>query len=239
MNSHVVFKCRAFDYRMLPRERQPLEFFCDPNPEHGEPEETWPEHPLVEWLFDFPAARELILQELNYSPKAQSRCQLTNPFIGNKNRKPGDVDVLIWEKTNPHEAAVIECKRTKVKVESFSSGDVNGLGNLEEGVTQANELFGLGFHRTYLAILTIVQGRERTKFNVLGRGMTDRQFKKIYRCSSFGELRSEIGIIFVEVVKPTSRSLLEMAQIGVVVDKRAIPRSQPSDLTNKIQSLCP
>lgn len=192
------------------------------------------EHEVVSWLFRTPGVRERILWSIGLGEDSRATLRVGEPFIRDPHIKPGDIDALLYYRSRPHEAVAVEFKRAKVKVESFQTGSVTKVNSVGNGVRQANALAALGFHKTYLAVLVVVDGRERPQPNVFFRGTTDKQLKQLYEFPSRAELKPEVGILFVEVVQPTELSLDDLCFVAVAVDRKPQPRRQPDEITNKV-----
>ncbi len=201
---------------------------------------------IVLWLFNQQLwARQLLLKELGVSQDSFTATEVTNPFT-QPNKKPGDIDVLICERDHPHQAIVIECKKVSVVAETTKRDIVHKVEKIGKGVSQANALRDLGFYQTYLAIVTVVDGRQRNEYNTLHRGIGDsshdthhgtqshKTLKRVYEFPRREDLHDDVGIIFVEVIQPTGKSLDEKFGVCVCVDKRAKPQEQTNSQTNRI-----
>jgi hypothetical protein len=71
----------------------------------------------------------------------------------------GDVDVLLWNPSRPHEATAVEAKRITVKASTFKTGTPNKLHEIEKASTQANKLADLGFAHVFLFVYIVVDSR--------------------------------------------------------------------------------
>lgn len=201
---------------------------------------------IVKWLFhQQPWAARLILQELGMPQSSFIGREVTDPFT-QSNRKPGDIDVFICESSRPSQAVAIECKKVNVIAQNTQKDVVHKVEKIGKGVSQANALRELGFYQTYLTVITVVDGRERGGHNVLFRGIgnsthdthqgaqTHKTRTRIYEFPRREDLHDEVGIIFIEVVQPTGKSLDEKFGVCVCVDKRAAPREQSNSQTNRV-----
>jgi hypothetical protein len=180
--------------------------------------------------------RELIGQHLGLPDRGRHFFSVTRPVIPPRCSKPGDVDWLCVDPEQPHPAMAAECKRVKVVALRDGSDHVNKIVSLGDG-TKANSLASLGFHRTFLVVLIVVDERARTEHNVVSRGMAETTFHRIYDFPQRDSLNAEVGVVYIEVVQPSLRSVNIMAQIGVCVDQQAKPREQATELTNLIRDL--
>src|SRR5205085_790051 len=155
------------------------------------------------------------------------------PVIADPSKKPGDIDLLICDGRRPHQTIAIQCKRVKIR----SNQRMNKLGNITDAVLQANRQREMGFHRNYLAVLVITDGRSRTENNVVFRGPTAETFGRIYDFTHNQSLHSDVGLIFIELTQPTGKNFREMYDVGICLDKEARPLSQSAALTNRIREL--
>ena len=69
----------------------------------------------------------------------------------------------------PDLAVTAECKRLKVLARRNGTDHENRIEALGRGVAQVNALSNLGIHRTFLVVILLVDGRNRTENNVLFR----------------------------------------------------------------------
>jgi hypothetical protein len=114
---------------------------------------------------------------------------------------------------------------------------VNKIDSIGDGVIQANALHNLGFHRTYLLILVVIDGRNKTDYNVLCRGLSNITFERVYDFPLRDKLNEDVGVIFIEISQPTGKSIDSMARVGICIDKEAKRLEQPLNLTNRIDRL--
>lgn len=193
---------------------------------------------LLRWVFSrHPSPRQLICHHLGMPLASEHRFSVTSPVLPLGCTKPGDVDWICADPAHPQLAVAAECKRVKVVACRDGSDHINKIKSLGDGVRQANALAEHGFHRTFLAILIVVDGRDRTQNNVVSRGMTDSTFRSIYDFPHRESLSDEVGVVYIEVVQPSLRHVDSMVQIGVCVDRPAKPRDQTASMTKRIRDL--
>jgi hypothetical protein len=202
---------------------------------------------IVKWLLhEQPSAAQLILQELGMPLNSFVAREVTEPFT-QPNKKPGDIDALICAPNKANQTMVIECKKVSVVAQNTRQDIVHKVEKIGKGVSQVNALRELGFHETYLAVITVVDGRERVGYNVLSRGIgdsthdthlgtrTQKTLKRIYEFPRREDLHDDVGIMFIEVIQPTGKSLDEKFGVCICVDKRATPQEQSDTRTNQVR----
>jgi hypothetical protein len=119
------------------------------------------EAPLSRLLFgESPACRPLVT-ELRIAPGSCVAFEVPTATLVPGARGPGDIDVLVCGPQTPARALAIELKRVKITPESFETELPGKLPGLKRGVQQANLLGELGFHRAYLLIAVVTDGRQR------------------------------------------------------------------------------
>jgi len=239
MRTVLQFNTVAFDSVNLPREiaaGTTFTFFVDNSNLDGEDVLSESEEILVSWLFSFDLTRRLIFKELNISENVFYGLKIIGPIIKDVRKKPGDIDVLICENQKPHQAIALECKRVKVKAIDMENDKVNKIEKIRKGVEQANALRELGFHKTFLTILVLADGRERKEYNFLARDPTTETYKQIYDFPR-DKLHDDVGVIFVEIDQPIGKPINDAAVVGICIDKEAKQLEQPIHLTNRINEL--
>ncbi len=147
--------------------------------------------------------------------------------VPNKGRDKGDIDILLCAPNRPDRAVAIQVKMVKVRARAFSGGNPNGLGNLKEGVCQANLLAGIGFAQVYLYVFIVVDSREQNSEEASYAGAPAEFKNLIERCvSATGlDLDPRVGLLQYEFVQPTDdpplgaggsvATLVRLAQEGV------------------------
>ncbi len=166
----------------------------------------------------------------------QHRLQLKEDIL-EWGQKPGDVDILLWPENRPQLAVAIECKRVKVQVDESGLEKANKLQGITKGIWQSNQLRSLGFHRTYLLILIVTDGRNKKQVNSLFRHANSETIQEVYNIPWHEELDNEVGVIYVQITQPTGLSHNEMYGFGVCIDKQCSRLEQSRTLTDKIRRL--
>jgi hypothetical protein len=152
--------------------------------------------------------------------------------------KPGDIDVLICQACRADTAIGLQCKRVKVEALDQETDKVNKLPDVSRAVRQANlQRLNFGFHKNYLVVIIETYGALRTESNVAFRGPTSTTFKEIYEFPQRESLHDDVGVLFIKVTQPTSKSFRRMYELGVCLDKQARPLEQTPHLTNRIKEL--
>jgi hypothetical protein len=203
---------------------------------------------VVLWLLLAPPARHILLDELGLPHHSFCCPEVVEPFYVPGER---DLDLILCPPLSPQEGFAIECKR--VKVESINAGEdkINKLHETLGGVIQANKLYNgrYAFYQTYFAIITEADassGQEVVNIPNRGvrsettpqRGDTKRTtFRQIVEFPGRDDLNQNVGIIFIEVVQPSRLSIDKQATVRICVYRRAVPREQPDDVTNRVRAI--
>lgn len=241
MRKSLEFKVITYDKRTVPASihaEASETFFTDHLDSTSASVTKREETEITSWLLTHQLAKPLILGEI--TPRYNNPCirfGVQHPIITTPNKKPGDIDVLVWDPPNPHQAVAIECKRVKVTAIDTDQDTVNKIQGIGGGVAQANAMKELGFFSNYLAIFILVDGRLRTEYNVVHRGASDQTFHQIYEFPYRGQLSPDVGILFVEIIQPTGKVVDTMGYIGVALDRASVHGPQPTSLTNKILAM--
>lgn len=251
MSKFVEWKCRYFDTAHISAGTYPAggtlaKFFRDDPSVNRESITDKNERELVDQLFTQYEFRALLFPELGLRPDSFYRTHVTTPLIDDPQEKPGDIDVLICERERPDEAVALECKRVKVVAVSAVDDDLNKVHDIKDGAAQTKAMATrMRFHRTFLAILVQVDGRNRRDFNTLMRGLNPRAtfdgeqttLKRIYEFPQSGMFHEDVGFVFIEVIQPTGKSFEDNGGICLRVHKNAKRLAQPDNLTNRISSI--
>jgi hypothetical protein len=239
---HVVkFNWRAYDTIRYPLPTGPIALFTDEVPYCADRVTAKAEAEILNWLLATPAARDLLLTNLDLPAATYAQTSIIEPILDRRpTRKPGDLDMLLVpQPSDPSRVISIQAKRVKVEAISTYRDDVSNrhVGNLTDVVEQANGSRELGFHLNYAMVVVQIDGIERSEFNFLARTTTDRQFNRIYHRAWDSPLHSDVGLIFIEISQPTGASIDNAGFIAISVDKRAKPLDQPVALNARIRQL--
>jgi hypothetical protein len=200
------------------------------------------EQEIVRWVLLCDPARRLLFEALGgFAPEAFYKPEVVQPFF---DPGKGDLDVLVCNRNRPQEAAAIEIKRVKVTVLDMENDRLNKLEDARVGVRQANRLYDtLGFFRSYLGILSVIDASRQDDFNIPCRGINSASksnygdvttFKRIVEFPNREDLKPEIGIVFIELVQPSGLSINTRVTFRVCVHHPASSRTQSTTATNRV-----
>lgn len=193
-----------------------------------------PEAPLSRLLFgESPACRPLAA-ELRIAPGSCVAFEVPTATLVPGARGPGDIDVLVSSLQTPARSLAIELKRVKVTAESFDTELPGKLSDLKRGVQQANLLGELGFHRTYLVIAIVTDGRQRVGYNFFGRGPTVELLEGITQFTGRDRLRPGVGLAFVDMTQPIDKDIALAGSVGAWIEWDAQESDQPPSLTASV-----
>lgn len=197
---------------------------------------------LADWLFgsDGPAmpprpARRLLAWVLGIPVAAPARMRIATTALVPSATAPGDVDALVARSGDEAHAVAFECKPVKVRAQTFVTGRPNRLPQLEHGAEQANALHALGFHRVYLLAVVAVDGQRPG--NALDRGLTAKLQQLIYGSLPLDRLTPGVGLVVIEGVQWSPKSVYDAAGLGMPVIRDATPQPQRLSLTAAVRHL--
>src|ERR1019366_1493040 len=201
---------------------------------------------IIRWLMLSPDSRELILEELGL-PAAAFYCpEVVSPFYA---PGEGDIDLILCPPLLPREAFALECKRIKVVSVNADQDKITKLQSIGGGVCQVKRLYNRhAFFQTYLAIITQVDATGQDERNIPSRGVRSHTtpqrgdtktttFRQIVEFPGRAELNDDIGIVHIEIVQPSRLSIYTQATVAVCVHRRAKPREQHNEVTNRIREI--
>lgn len=227
-----VFRTILYDSQQIKAREQ--HFFQDKgNKEEKSAKDLYSEGEIVKWLFEnvssFP---QLFYEELKITGQYFMHFNQTVPFT-EKNRKPGDIDMLLHSKQSPEQTIVIECKKIKAKIDHDGNFTLNKLGTLRSGVAQSNALQKLGFSETYLMLIIVTDGRDKNDGYAF-RGLDRKGLNEIFISVDSKDLSEDIGILIVEVIQVSGRPIEETACIQICNCRIAKNKNQLAEITNKL-----
>lgn len=225
----VSLRSVAFDTGTVEPGATSLSFFQDGPRTGGDVLSDVSEPVIVQWIIKDVRTRPVLLEVLSLPVTARTYAGVCSPFT-TPNKKPGDIDFLACDLDRPDRAVAIEYKKVKVR-NSGDAENINRLDALGGADLQARELFKLGFLRTYLGVLVVVDGRANEENNFLFRGVSNVGYRRIIEFAGGVTLAEDVGIIYTEIVQPVRRSAMDAAVFSVAVAKEAKPRHQAERVT--------
>lgn len=240
MKKSLAFETVAIDTHLFPagqliRAGSTYRLFDGVDGEVGEEVTRKHEEAIIKWLLQS-AARTLLFKVLGIANDSFVDYSVKGPVIENPQEKPGDIDILICENGRADQTIAIQCKAVKVIAFNQDEDKVNKVEDIGGAVIQANkQREKLGFYRNYACVMIKVQGRKRDEYNVLFRGVTQSTMKRLYEFPQRERLHEDVGIIFIEILQPTSRDIDQMVVVGICHDVPARRLDQSPRLTNRIK----
>lgn len=233
MEANLLFKYQTYDsMAILSRQWQQGSFFTYEQ-QSGASETIKVEAELVEWLFSNNTFKHMLFEELHLDKTPLYKLQLKKNLLLPNYRKGGDLDVLLYNYN--HQLIGIEFKKVKAIIRHNDDNYINKIDGISDGVFQVNRLIDKGLHQCYLAILIIVDGRDKTDNNRFFRGLTDEMLSWVYHFDYREKLKDAAGLMFIELVQTTGSPLHESGTIGICVEKYANPQDQSVEITNRFK----
>lgn len=144
MQRQMIFRQSYYDSQVLTGANE-IPFFRE-SEENSESVTTMTEDQAVKWLINSFSFRKTFIESFfEKSQNVYSFFGIKEPFVI-VGKKPGDVDILLFDKERPDKAIAIECKRLKVTSVGSPLPKVNNSKGIKHGVKQANGLQSLGFY---------------------------------------------------------------------------------------------
>lgn len=197
------------------------------------------EKELVKFLFD-PVYRffeHLIFEELGIANTYCPHFEKIKPIIDNPNEKPGDIDLLLVDKSQVINSIGFQVKKLKGFVDLDKINKVK-FSKIEEGIVQINKMFAkYKFYKNYLMLIVANDGMNNTTNKFLFRHVDGSEIKPLYSASTYEKLREEIGVFIVEITQPTGKGIRKCGKIATKLLKDSTMNIQSEELTNKIKLL--
>ncbi len=92
----------------------------------------------------------------------------------------------------------------------------------------------LGFSRTYLGLVAVVDGRQYEGDTFFFRGTSDASYRRILDVAGTVDLMEAVGLLYVEIVQPVERPIAKAAMVSAAIAKEARPQQQSEHLTTRI-----
>lgn len=193
---------------------------------------------IIKWILAS-QVRQPLLSELGVEGNCFIDCLVKRPIVEDSGR-PGDIDILICPQSIPNYAIALQCKPVKIKALNKKEDDcVQSLQNTKDLVFQTNwQREKYRFYRNYAVIIIKANESKKEDETPILRGIDRESLQRVYQFPYKDRLHNDIGIIYIEVVQPTSKSYSRHFRAGVCVERHAIPLDpQDATTTNKVRQL--
>lgn len=233
MQRQLLFKYLAFDSVLLEKGKLEYSMFQETGEEH-ESVTAMTEAAAVEWFMSNPVFRDMFIREFFSDPgRVKTYMGLKEPFTRH-HFKPGDIDLLLVDPANPGLSVAFEFKRVKAISESKTISKVNNAQKIRDGVIQANFLRELGFHRHYLVIILLEDGRQMNMPNQMFNYSRAAEIEQIYEIPMNEALHQDVGVIYIKVNQTTGKRIDFGGGLGFCIDKEAVKMEQLHSITGHI-----
>lgn len=180
----------------------------------------------------------LIHEEIGFIKEEVSKeFEVSDPIIKNKNTKPGDFDIVVWNKNRPENAVTIEVKC--IKAETLISGETkfNKEKNVTKGITQANAYLKYKFFKTFLLIIILDNGEKVTNKNQFFKDSDLKNSERLFNDNVLSNLNKDVGLLYLKITQTTGKSIYERCNISILKEREATQIKQSLELTEKIKQL--
>lgn len=91
----------------------------------------------------------------------------------------------------------------------------------------------MGFHKTYLGVIVIVDSGASNTANVLCRGPSNTTCQRVIDIAGLS-IPEKAGLLYVEIVQPLRRSIDDSATVSIGMIKPALPRQQSAERSSMV-----
>lgn len=233
----MVLKCCGSDSATIHGGETSWSFFRDVECNDVNAASNLSEAELVDWVVSNVPARALLMECLGLPEHSRSVIRATYPFIAGGASKPGDIDFIACDPQAPHEAVAIEFKRIKVVATGIGDNPYRVLRAVEKAESQIEGLHSLGFSRTFLGIIVVIDGRLRSHRNFTARGPTQKTFSRVLEIADGLQKPEGVGVLYIEICQPISKPLGKASMVCMCEYIEAVPRIQHGDLSDRVKNV--
>ena len=191
---------------------------------------------LAQWLFTAWTPARLLASELGFGSDTGLAFRVDNSSLTGIGSAPGDIDVPAIDRAHPDRAIAIEVKRVKLPPDAYLTAQPNKLQELDKGCRQARLLRTMGFHRSYLLVAVVADGREQTDVGFPFRGPPPVLVKIVRDKLRSLPFHPDVGVVVVEVTQPVDKDIQDSGAIGIWTHQHAQGIEQASTLTDRLRA---
>jgi hypothetical protein len=191
---------------------------------------------LARWLFTERMPAALLASELRFAPATGLTFCVDPSHLMGDARAPGDIDVLAIDHARLDQAIAIEIKRVKLPPKAYLTARPNKLQDLDKGCRQVRLLRSMGFHRSYLVVAVVADGREQTDVGFPFRGPPPALVKVVRDKLRSLPFHPDVGVFVVEVTQPVDKDIRDSGAVGIWTHQHAQDVEQPAALTDGLRA---
>lgn len=191
---------------------------------------------LARWLFTTQPSAGLIASELCFALKSSLAFGVAPSCLGGMATGPGDIDVLVLDRASPERAIAIEVKRVKLPAEAYATSKPNKLQAIDKAYRQVGLLRKMGFHRSYLVVAVIADGREQTGVSFPFRGPPPAVVNLVREKLTSLEFHPDVGVVVVELTQSVDKNIHDSGSVGIWTHQPSRSIEQDLDLTKGLRA---
>lgn len=191
---------------------------------------------LAQWLFTAWTPTRLLASELRFASDTDLAFRVDPSSLTGIGAAPGDIDILAINHAHPDQAIAIEVKRVKLPPDAYLTAQPNKLQELDKGCRQAGLLRSMGFHRSYLLVAVVADGREQTNVGFPFRGPPPALVRIVRDKLRSLPFHPDVGVVVVEVTQPVDKDIQDSGAIGIWTHQHARGIEQAPTLTDRLRA---
>jgi len=238
-NKFITMRSIAYDTVSIKPGAVVYKLFEDDDSQKDERVNSLLEGELVKFLFthNLNFYEYLIYEELGIKNTYCPFFERSRPIIDNQNEKPGDIDLLLVDKSQMNKSVAFQVKKLKGFIDIDNINKVK-FSNIEEGIVQSNKMFEkFRFYQNYLMLIVANDGMRNTSNNFFFRQVNGSEIKPLYLVQTYESLKVGIGVFIVEITQPTGKDIKKGGKIASKLLVQAAECVQSDSLNNKIELL--
>lgn len=174
--------------------------------------------------------------ELAGMPRGMSNRQCV-PLDAAPGNYRGDIDALLCDPTQPHQAVAYQIKRVKFGINQVRTGMPSKLTEFKKLAQQANLLACMGFWQVYAYVVVVVDTREQNVGKTTYAGLPPHLKGVVDREISLELLHPRVGLGILDFTQPMDHKTFTVGTSGLHLRRLATPASQDPELTEWITIL--
>jgi hypothetical protein len=231
-----MFRMSTYDSVAIQTGVQQYSLFKDCDDEIGARYNKEHEINILRWIKDHYVDHEFFQLREELAVKATSRVflEVRSPVIID-NLKPGDIDILIVNPSEPHLAIAIQVKRIKAYINTDDIAQIHD-GPVNKGVEQSRLMFEkYRFHKNYLMLLIVADTMNRKHDSQMFRYLSWAEKLPLYRNPMLSSLPGEVGLLSYEINQSSQNAINSTGTLLVKEIKKALPVDQFCRTTESIR----
>ena len=206
------------------------------------------EKEIIEEIFNEDGNIVIFCNELGLVNNIFYGLEIIEPIKKNEINKPGDFDVILFEKDKIHLSVALQVKKIGIIIKQNEEKKLDFINHIDyvenliiDGLEQTyRQLKHYLFYRNYFVLILEIDARQQKDVNVIFRDISNDTYHIIRKIISDIENNNQdydksIGIILIPFIQNNDMPYKDAGKVLIDIDRECVTLKRPDETTNRIK----